>query len=63
MLTIFLGLAIALSAVVLLFGDRWDWGAAVTAAVAALIIVLLWTPPVAHGFGRILESSMGRIAP
>lgn len=59
MLTIFLGLAIALSALVLAVGDRWGWGAAVTAAAAALIIVLLWTPPVARGFGRILESSMG----
>jgi len=59
MLTIFLGLAIALSAVVLVLGDRWDWGAAVTAAVATLIVVLLWTPPVARGFGRILDSSMG----
>ncbi|MFK3679386.1 HAD-IC family P-type ATPase [Microbacterium sp. NPDC090218] len=59
MLTVFLGLAIVLSAVVLVFGDRWDWGAAVTAAVAAVIIALLWTPPVARGFGRILESSMG----
>lgn len=63
MLTIFLGLAIALSAVVLVFGDRWDWGAVVTAAVAAVIIALLWTPPVARGFGRILESSMGAMRP
>ena len=63
MLTIFLGLALALSAIVLLFGDRWDWGAAATAAVAALLVVLLWTPPVAQGFGRIRESSMGRITP
>lgn len=59
MLTIFLGLAIALSTIVLVLGDRWDWGAAVTAAVAAVIVVLLWTPPAARGFGRILESSMG----
>lgn len=57
MLTIFLGLAIALS------GDRWDWGAALTAAFAAGIIVLLWTPPVSRTFGRILESSMGSAAP
>lgn len=63
MLTIFLGIAIALSAVVLLFGDRWDWGAAITAAIATAIIVLLWTPPVARGFGRILESSMGAAGP
>ena len=59
MLTIFLGLAIAASIVVLFFGDRWDWGAAVTVAIAAAIIVLLWAPPVGRGFGRILESSMG----
>lgn len=59
MLTIFLGLAILLSALVLVLGERWAWGAAITAAVAALIIVLLWTPPVARGFGRILDSSMG----
>lgn len=63
MLTIFLGLAIALSAIVLVFGDRWDWGAAVTAAAAAAIIVLLWTPPVSRRFGRILESSMGATVP
>jgi len=63
MLTIFLGLAIALSVIVLVFGDRWDWGAALTAAFAAGIIVLLWTPPVSRTFGRILESSMGSAAP
>ena len=63
MLTIFLGFAIALSSVVLVLGDHWDWGAAVTAAVAAVIIVLMWTPPVSRGFGRILESSMGSVRP
>lgn len=63
LLTIFLGVVIALSAIVLVFGDRWDWGAAVTAVVAALIVVLLWTPPVARGFRPVLESSMGRAAP
>ncbi|WP_226533400.1 HAD-IC family P-type ATPase [Microbacterium paraoxydans] len=59
MLTIFLGVAIALNAVVIVFGDRWDWGAAVTVLVAAALIVLLWSPPVARGFGRVRESSMG----
>ncbi|WP_419775739.1 HAD-IC family P-type ATPase [Microbacterium oxydans] len=59
MLTIFLGLAVALSSVVLVWGDRWDWGAALTAVVATGIIVLLWTPPVSRTFGRVLESSMG----
>ncbi|WP_256934175.1 hypothetical protein [Microbacterium sp. BF1] len=49
--------------IVLVFGDRWDWGAALTAAFAAGIIVLLWTPPVSRTFGRILESSMGSAAP
>ncbi|MGH3690753.1 MAG: HAD-IC family P-type ATPase [Microbacterium sp.] len=63
MLTIFLAVAIALSAVVLIFGDRWDWGAAITGAIATVIIVLLWTPPVARGFGRILDSSMGSAGP
>ncbi|WP_372491371.1 HAD-IC family P-type ATPase [Microbacterium aurugineum] len=59
MLTIFLGVAIALNAVVIVFGERWDWGAAVTVLVAATLITLMWSPPVARGFGRIRESSMG----
>lgn len=63
LLTLFLGVVLALSAIVLVFGDRWDWGAAVTAVVAALIVVLLWTPPVARGFRPVLESSMGSTAP
>lgn len=63
MLTIFLAVAIVLSTVVLIFGDRWDWGAAITGAIATVIIVLLWTPPVARGFGRILDSSMGSAGP
>lgn len=63
MLTIFLGIAITLSTVVLVFGDRWDWGAALTAAFAGGIIVLLWVPPASRSFGRILESSMGASQP
>lgn len=59
MITIFLGLLIAVSASVLIFGDRWDWGAAVAMAGAAGVITLLWTPPVTRGFGPIRESSMG----
>ncbi len=63
MLTIFLGVAIALNAVVIVFGERWDWGAAVTVLVAATLITLMWSPPVARGFGRIRESSMGAARP
>ncbi len=63
LLTIVLMLAGAVSVAVLLAGDRWDWGAAVTAVVAVVLVILLWTPPVARRFGRIRDSSMGRGRP
>lgn len=63
MLTLFLGLTILVSVLILVASDRWDWGAGITGIVAALIVTLLWTPPVARGFGRIRDSSMGHVVP
>jgi cation-transporting ATPase E len=63
MLTIFLGLLLAVSGSVLILGDRWDAGAAVAMVGAAGVIALLWTPPVTRGFGPIRESSMGLSRP
>lgn len=58
LISIFLGILALLSAVVVASSDQWDWGATATAAGAALLIVLLWTPPVARGFRQIRNSSM-----
>lgn len=63
MLTIFLGLLLAVSGSVLILSDRWDAGAAVAMVGAAGVIALLWTPPVTRGFGPIRESSMGLSRP
>lgn len=58
LISVFLGILALLSAVVVASSDQWDWGATATAAGAALLIVLLWTPPVARGFRQIRHSSM-----
>nr|WP_235566942.1 HAD-IC family P-type ATPase [Microbacterium sp. Root180] len=63
LLTVLLAVVAVLNAVVFATTDRWDWGSLVTAAVAMIVIVLLWTPPVARGFGRIRESSMRSTSP
>ncbi|AMB59793.1 ATPase [Microterricola viridarii] len=58
LISIFLGILALLSVIVVVSSDRWDWGATATAVGAALLIVLLWTPPVARGFRQIRDSSM-----
>lgn len=58
LLTLYLAVAALLEIVVIVRADEWDWSASIAVAVATLIIVLLWTPPTTHEFGRIRDSSM-----
>ncbi len=58
LVTVYLALVALLNAIVVVGSDRWDWTATATAVLALIVIVLLWTPPVSRGFGRIRDSSM-----
>ncbi|RZU67060.1 cation-transporting ATPase E [Microterricola gilva] len=58
LISIFLGVLTLLSVLVVVSSEEWDWGATVTALGGVVIIVLLWTPPVARGFRQIGHSSM-----
>ncbi len=58
LVTIFLGVQIGLSIFILVASDTWDWSSVITALVAVAIVVVLWTPPTSHRFGRIRDSSM-----
>lgn len=58
LVTIWFAILVVLNVLVLASSDRWDWGAAVAAAVSATVIVLLWVPPASRTFARIRDSSM-----
>lgn len=59
LVTIWFALLFALSALVLVGSDDWDWATVLNAIVAGAVIVLLWTPPATRMFGRIRDSSLG----
>lgn len=58
LLTIYLGLLVVLELLIITSSDSWDWPAIGIGVVAVVMIVVLWTPPVARTFGRVRESSM-----
>jgi len=58
LVTIWFTALVALNLFVLVASNRWDWGTAIAAAVAAVVVVLLWTPPAVHSFGRARDSSI-----
>jgi cation-transporting P-type ATPase E len=58
LITVYLALVALLNLLIVVASDEWDWGATALGVLALVVIVVLWTPPAAHGFGRIRDSSM-----
>jgi cation-transporting ATPase E len=56
-ITIWFAGLFALNTTVLVMSDRWDWGTAASVTLSALVVALLWSPPVSRGFTRIRDSS------
>ena len=50
--TVYLGVLSLLHVLTIATTDDWDWSAIVQLALAALMILVLWTPPGAHYFTK-----------
>ncbi|MET0736367.1 MAG: hypothetical protein ABWY55_12100 [Microbacterium sp.] len=53
LVTVYLGILIALDVVTMLTTQGWAWGAIVQAVLAVFVLIVLWAPPGARHFTRI----------